>query len=146
MNVIVKNPSSKDDFEKYYSLRWRILRLPWQQPEGSEKDDLEGSSYHVMACDENNNIIGVGRLHFVSELESQIRYMAVEKNYERKSFGSLILKELESYSLKNKRKRIILNAREKAVGFYKKHGYTVDKKTHVLYGSIQHYEMSKRFL
>ena len=38
---------------------------------------------------------------------------------------------------------ITLQAREKAVSFYERHGYELVKKTHLLFGSIQHYQMKK---
>lgn len=45
---VVKQPKTKEDFEKYYDLRYRILRKPWNQPRGSEKDELEKESFHIM--------------------------------------------------------------------------------------------------
>ena len=35
----VLEPKTKEDFKKYYDLRWRILRKPWNQPRGSEKEN-----------------------------------------------------------------------------------------------------------
>jgi len=29
------------DFERYYDLRWRALRIPWHQPGRTEKDGWE---------------------------------------------------------------------------------------------------------
>ena len=71
----IRSPGSQNDYEAYYELRWRILRKPWNQPKGSERDDLEEQSYHVMATNEHEHVIGCGRLHFISENHAQIRYM-----------------------------------------------------------------------
>ena len=49
MNIIIKQPKTDRDFQDYYDLRWRILRLAHDQPRGSEKDDLEELSIHLMA-------------------------------------------------------------------------------------------------
>jgi len=38
--LIILRPLSKEDFELMYNLRWKILRKPWHQPKGSEKDDI----------------------------------------------------------------------------------------------------------
>ena len=92
---IIKQPETEKEFEAYYDLRWSILREPWQQPKGSEKDDLENESFHVMACDEKNKVVGVGRLHFNNKIEAQIRYMAVAAEYTKKGTGKLILETLE---------------------------------------------------
>jgi len=34
-------PETAVDRERYFDLRWRVLREPWQQPRGSERDDRE---------------------------------------------------------------------------------------------------------
>ena len=49
-------PKTKRDFEKYYFTRWKILRKPFGMPYGSEKDNLENNSFHIMAMN-NHNVI-----------------------------------------------------------------------------------------
>ena len=46
-NINIKEPVTEEEFEQYYILRWRILRQPWNQPRGSEKDDKENKSIHI---------------------------------------------------------------------------------------------------
>ena len=96
-----------------------------------------------MATNNKGKIIGVGRLHFVNAKESQIRYMAVDKNFRKKGVGNAIVQNLEMYSLNNDRNNIILNARENAVIFYKNLGYEVVKESYLLFDKIQHFEMKK---
>lgn len=139
----VRKPRTKKEYEKYYDLRWRILRNPWGQPRGSEKDELEGQSIHLMAC-EKGKLLGVGRVHFNSSKEAQIRYMAVEEGLRGKGTGTMILKELEKNAEKKGASHVTLNAREFAVGFYKKHGYRIVGKAHTLFGVIPHYKMRKK--
>jgi len=129
-------------FEEYYELRWRVLRKPWNQPRGSEKDELEDRAIHIMACD-GNKIVGVARLHFNSKEEAQIRYMAVDESYRRRGIGSMMLRRLEEIAREKGASHIVLNARENAVGFYEKNGYKIVKKSYVLFGEIQHYKMMK---
>ena len=143
MPITIKQPKTEKEFEAYYDLRWRVLREPWQQPEGSEKDELENESFHVMAADENNKVVGVGRLHFNTETEAQIRYMAVAPEYEKQGVGTLILEALEKHAKENSCKTIVLHARENAVGFYQKKDYELLEKSHLLFDSIQHYKMFK---
>ena len=143
MPITIKQPETEKEFEAYYDLRWRVLRKPWQQPKGSEKDELEDESFHIMACDENNNVVSVGRLHFNNEAEAQIRYMAVVPEHENKGIGSLTLKALEEYASQKHYKTIVLDSRENAVGFYQKKGYELLEKSHLLFDSIQHYRMGK---
>lgn len=141
MNIC--EPQTKEEFEKYYDLRWRMLRKPWGKPRGSEKDEREDQSIHLMACKNNKNPVGVGRAHFNSPEEAQIRYMAVATAFQREHIGTRILQELEKQVQENGAKYIVLNARENAVGFYKKHGYHIVEKAHTLFGSIPHYKMKK---
>ncbi|MBI2629966.1 GNAT family N-acetyltransferase [Candidatus Pacearchaeota archaeon] len=137
-------PKTDKDFERYYDLRWRILRAPWNQPKGSEKDDLENKSIHLMAID-NNEIWGVGRLHFNSSEEAQIRYMAVEENQQGKGIGSSILLKLEERAKEKGAKYTVLNSRDSAVKFYEKYGYRVIGEAPTLFGVIKHFKMRKEF-
>ena len=139
----ITEPKTKEDFAKYYDLRWRILRKPWGQPEGSEKDDLEDESIHLMAC-QSGVVCGVARAHFNSPGEAQIRYMAVDEPYRGKGIGSKLLAELEKRIKQKGGRQITLNARDIAVGFYEEHGYEIVAKGHTLYDSIEHFKMSKR--
>ena len=145
MSVTLTSPKSEKDLEKYFDLRWRILRKPWNQPKGSEKDDMEEQSYHVMAVDDQHNIIGCGRLHFISDSHAQIRYMAVSPEYGKQGIGKKLLEQLEAYAIQNGAKDITLHARENAVGFYLKAGYSLIEKSHLLFDCIQHFKMNRHF-
>ncbi|MBW1933663.1 MAG: GNAT family N-acetyltransferase [Deltaproteobacteria bacterium] len=135
-------PRSDDDFKKYYELRWKILREPWNQPRGSERDEMDDIAMHIMVCI-GDEVIGVSRLHFNSDEEAQIRYMAVDERYRRKGIGTMMLKELEGRAREKGARYVVLNARENAVDFYRKNGYTVVEKTYTLFNSINHFKMRK---
>lgn len=142
--MIIKSPQTRQEFFDYYDLRWRILRAPWNQPKGSEQDELEGQAIHVIAVEEGK-IVGCGRAHFNSDGEAQIRYMAVENHWQGKGIGKLILDELEKKVIEKGAKKIILHARESVVKFYEKNGYQIVKPSHTLFGTIPHYLMEKKF-
>ena len=38
----LRPPETAEEFDAYYNLRWMVLRAPWNQPTGSEKDEYEG--------------------------------------------------------------------------------------------------------
>lgn len=141
--MIIKSPQTRQEFFDYYDLRWRILRAPWNQPKGSEQDELEGQAIHIIAV-ENDKIVGCGRAHFNSDSEAQIRYMAVENEWQGKGVGKVILDELEKKVIAKGAKKIILHAREDVIKFYEKNGYTIVKPSHTLFGVIRHYLMEKR--
>ena len=143
MSIKIKQPKTEDDFKPYYQLRWQLLRAPWNQPEGSEVDDIEDQCFHLMAVDDNNEVIAVARLQFNSDDEAQIRYMAVAGAYERQGIGRELINSMETYAGESARRKIVLDAREPAVGFYQKLGYTVVEKSYLLFDEIQHYRMMK---
>jgi len=139
----LKQPETEDEFKQYFRLRWQLLRSPWNEPEGSEKDEIENRCFHVMVYDDQDQCIGVGRLQFNSDTEAQIRYMAVTKEHERKGIGKQIVAGLENKAREKLIGSIILDAREPAVGFYEKLGYLKKDKTYLLFNSIQHFRMIK---
>src|SRR5690242_9130916 len=93
------SPRSPGDWEKYYDLRWRVLRAPWNQPRGSEKDELEEQSEHLMILGPGAEALAIGRLHFNSAGEAQVRFMAVTPEARGRGFGGVILAELEQRAL-----------------------------------------------
>ena len=141
--MTITQPKTLEEFERYYDLRWRILRAPWNQPKGSEKDDKEATAIHVMVCEIKRIPVGIGRIHFNADYEAQIRYMAIEENHRGRGIGALILTELERRAIDKGAKFIMLNSRETAVKFYEKHGYKILRQAHTLFGSIPHFEMRK---
>ena len=137
-------PTTPQDFETYYEIRWRILRQPWHQPRGSERDAFEKQSRHVMVHDANHRPIAVGRVHFPKLYEAQIRYMAVELGDRHRGAGRLTLDSLEQYAREQGARIIFLNARIAVIDFYKKMGYQVTGKAHTLFGAVRHVRMQKR--
>ena len=142
MNFNLKSPSSYREWREYFLFRYKILRKPIGLHRSTIRDKIEKISYHVMATNNKGKIIGVGRLHFVNIKESQIRYMAVDKNFRKKGVGNAIVHKLEIHSLNNYRNKIILNARENAVIFYSKLGYANLGKIDVGI-DIKHFQMKK---
>ena len=140
------NPKTKTQIEEYYKLRWLTLRKDWNQEIGSEKDIYDKDSIHRMVIDKNGLVLAVGRLHYNSIIESQIRFMGVHPSYRRINLGTIILQELEKISKETNHYKIILQARESAVKFYSSNGYVLEKKTHLLFDNIQHFLMSKRMV
>ena len=137
----IRSPETNKEWNDYYFLRWKILRSDFSEDVDSAKDDLENKSYHISVILSNEKIVGVGRLHDVDDRISQIRYMAVNEDYRGHDLGKKILSKLMQYAKDNDKKYIILHARENAVKFYKNNGFELIKKTHLLFGEIQHYLM-----
>jgi ribosomal protein S18 acetylase RimI-like enzyme len=96
----------------------------------------------MILCDDDR-VVACGRLQFNNEVEGQIRYMAVDGDFQGNGLGSLILEQLEVIAKENARKYIVLQARENALSFYKNNGYHEIEKSFLLYDNIQHYLMRK---
>ena len=142
--MLIRSPATESEFETYYALRWRILRAPWNQPPGSEKDEFDGEAIHLAAWDDAGRLVGVGRLHRVVGNCGQIRYMAVDPEQRSHGVGRAILRQLERHATESGIQEIKLNSRQDAVPFYEKNGYQVLRSTHTLFGAIPHFEMWKR--
>ncbi len=140
--IQIISPETKAEFQQYYNLRWRILRKPWGQPEGSERDKDDDHCYHIMAI-KNDIIVGVARLEFPEKNSAQLRYMAVDDLYQGRGIGLCILQHMEENARQKGVHNLFLNARENALGFYEKRGYKKKEKTYILFDCIQHFKMTK---
>jgi N-acetylglutamate synthase-like GNAT family acetyltransferase len=142
MEIQVREPKPGAEMERYYDLRWRVLREPWTCARESGTDEHEREAIHLTAW-MGGRLVGAGRLHLNSSAEAQIRYMAVEPDCAGSGIGSRILRELEERAHNLGAVRVVLNARDTALGFYRKHGYRLVDKSGVLFGSIVHWRMEK---
>lgn len=140
--IEIVSPQSPEDFLHYYRVRWETLRAPWNQPPGSEKDDKENESIHLMAT-EHHEVFGVCRLQYNSAQEAQVRFMGVTENARGKGVGKKLMQEAERIAKSNGCDRLILQAREIAVPFYRSCGYEVVEKSFLMWGEIQHFLMAK---
>lgn len=142
MDVDIHEPRNDTEFELYYDLRWRVLREPWTHARESSKDEHERDAVHLGAwCD--GRLVGVGRLHFNSPAEAQVRYMAVEPEFAGRGIGGRVLEELEARAATAGAKRVVLNARENALSFYRKHHYAIVGRSETLFDAIVHWCMQK---
>lgn len=138
----LRPPATEQEWHDYYQLRWRILREPWQQPLGSERDALEDAAYHLMLVDEHGSIAAAGRLHKIDATTAQVRYMAVATEHQGKGAGSRILAGLEAQAAAWGCSSVQLNARDTALVFYQRSGYFDIAAAPEQFG-IRHYVMRK---
>ena len=138
-------PQHPIHWEQLMKLRFKVLREPWNQPEGSERSDDDNESKHSAILDDTNTIIATARINRISEKQAQIRFMAIEPSWQGKGLGQAILRFTEGLGRRNYRgiEQYVLHAREHAVTFYEKNGYQVVEPSYLLFGSIQHYLMIK---
>lgn len=140
--IIFKTPTNQKEFKEYDLFRWKILRKPIGKNISSLKDKFEKSAFHLIGIKEEE-IVACGRLHFNNKDEAQVRYMAVAQNLQGIGIGKEVLRLLEKNAKKNNAKKIILNARDHAIDFYKVSGYTIVKKYYGSDTDIPHTTMEK---
>ena len=66
-----------------------------------------------------------GRLHLTPLGEAQLRYMAVDEHARGCGYAARILEALEAEARGRGAPKIMLNARDNAVEFYRKRGYGI---------------------
>ena len=141
-NILFKTPSNSEEFKNYDLFRWEILRKPIGKSIESLKDEYEDSSYHLIGVIDNK-IIACGRLHFNNAYKAQIRYMAIDEHYQRKGIGVKVIELLEAEAKKKQINKIVLNARNHVIEFYKKSGYKAVRKYEGSDTGIPHTTMEK---
>ena len=139
----IRSPQTEQEWKDYYALRYEVLRKPWNQVLGSERDNLEEISQHFAAFNEGK-LWGVGRLDRVDEGTFQIRFMATHKDVRGMGVGRLLMVKMEQEAWDLGASKIVLHAREIALPFYEKLGYELIKPSHLLFGEIQHHFMQKK--
>lgn len=136
-------PRTDEEFEQYFALRWRLLRAPWNAPPGSERDDREEEANHLVICDDEGRVLSAGRVHLNSAEEAQIRFMATEPTHGRQGLGSRIVAELENIARREGATSVVLNARNGAITFYERLGYSVVDRGPTMFDAVRHVKMMK---
>lgn len=138
----IKTPQTDSEWKAYYALRFNVLREPWNQPPGSEVLADEDQAIHAIAV-EDEEVLGVARMHESSPKQGQVRCVAIATAAQGKGIGKAIMAYLEDQAKTKGWTEIVLEARENAVPFYERIGYTIIAESYLLFGEIQHYRMSK---
>jgi N-acetylglutamate synthase-like GNAT family acetyltransferase len=140
----VKIASTNQQLNSILKLRYEVLRKPWSQTIDSATDQLEEKSINAFIQNNKGVFIACGRLQENENKIGQIRFMAVDQNYQGKGLGKLIITSLEEKAKDLQLNKIQLQARENAVSFYKNNGYVMIEKTFLLWDQIQHFLMEKQ--
>lgn len=113
-----------------------------------EGDDLPSTQHFGLY--EKNHLVGVISVFekknalFSDENQAQIRGMAVLETNQKKGFGRLLVEYCENILQMEHKSLIWFNARENAVGFYKKLGYKTIGNIFEIEGVGPHYVMYKK--
>ncbi len=139
----IRPPETAHEWEAYYDLRFRILRAPWNQPRGSERNEDDKTEQHF-AVWIDGKAVAVARMDRTDKNGTvQVRFVAVDNSYQGKGFGKILMQAVERAAKGQGNGKLILHARENALPFYKVLGYSIVEKSYLLFDEIQHYLMEK---
>jgi len=139
----IRTPETESEWNDYYDLRYRILRQPLGKERGSERNDGDADGIHF-ALFENGKIEAIARLDKVNDTTCQVRFVAVEQQLQGKGFGKRIMEAVEKRGQQDGFEWLILHARDYALPFYEKLGYTLIGPSYKLFDVLQHFQMEKR--
>jgi predicted GNAT family N-acyltransferase len=123
MEIIIRTPSTENEWEAYYDLRYRILREPLHQPLGSERNEGDLTGTHF-AFYENDVLKAIARLDQHDNTTFQVRFVAVEATSQGSGYGRKIMEATELKAKELQGDKMILHARDYAVDFYLKQNYS----------------------
>ncbi|WP_028109321.1 bifunctional GNAT family N-acetyltransferase/hotdog fold thioesterase [Ferrimonas futtsuensis] len=140
MKLLAPTP---DQLSQAFELRYRLLRAPWGQPRGSERDELEAEAIHRVLVDDLGRVVATGRLHRLTPLRGQIRYLAVEPELQGQGLGARLLTALEQAADETGMEALELQSREDQTGFYLAREYRDLGPGQTLFGTIGHRRMAR---
>jgi GNAT superfamily N-acetyltransferase len=131
-----------------YSVRQDVLRKgkPLETCYFNGDDDATTAHFGLF---QDEIIIGVVSVYqvnnpsFMENHQFQIRGMAVLEAFQSKGYGEQLLKVAEKYCWDQKATLIWCNARENAVSFYNKLGYTIYGESFIITDVGTHFVMHK---
>ena len=129
------------EYLKMVNLRDVVLRRPlgltFDHDELiAEKDDI------LIACMDDNEILGCCILEEVDNLTIRLRQMAVPDNLHNRGIGSSIINFAENMARDKGYKLMTMHARDSAIGFYEKFGFQI-KGSQFKEVNLPHHVMEK---
>jgi predicted GNAT family N-acyltransferase len=131
-----------DGYREILAMRDRLLRMPlgltWSQA------DLEGESeqFHFGLYDQGGTPVACVVIKVLDEKTAKIRQMCVEEAHQASGAGRQLVQSVEETLREKGIRKIEMDARKAAIGFYQKLGYQTegDEFTQV---TIPHFRMTK---
>ena len=129
------------EYDQMVQLRHQILRQPLGLNFSKEELEREKDNILIGAFDEDQ-MLGCCMLTPVDNETLQVRQMAVNNNLQGKGIGASIMAFAENLSRDKGFKKLVMHARDTAIGFYEKFGFKVNghQFTEV---NLPHHQMEK---
>ncbi|MEO6668100.1 MAG: GNAT family N-acetyltransferase [Ferruginibacter sp.] len=112
------------EYKQMVKLRYNILRQPLGL--GFTSDELEKEKNDILiAAFDDDDMLGCCMLVPVDNNTLRVRQMAVNNNLQGKGIGASIMAFAENLARDKGYSKLIMHARDSAIGFYEKFGYKV---------------------
>lgn len=113
------------EFDEALTLRAEILRRPLGLSFSEEEISQEFDSYHIGSYDsKDHSLLATLTLLPIDKNVLKMRQVAVAQSVQSKGIGSKLVRASEKLARKLAFKQIVLHARDSAVHFYTKLGYS----------------------
>lgn len=132
------------EYKEMIALRHKILREPLglnftEKDFERDRNDILLGVYFP----NSKQMVGCCILSPLNDHTVQLRQMAIDSHQQGKGTGSEMLQQAEKVASERNFGYVYMHAREVAVAFYKKHGYTIESDKFIEVG-IPHFEMLKQ--
>ena len=143
LNSIYLVPFASPAFDDLFALRERILRKPLNLVFDIIDIEEEYNQIHFASYDKQCQLMGCLVFHVLDDSVLKMRQVAIDTPFQGKGVGTQLVAESENWALTNGYTKIVLNARDVALPFYKKLKYKKVGRPFTEVG-IKHYKMEKK--
>lgn len=130
-----------DLYRETVRLREEVLRRPLGLPWEASAFQAEEMSFHL-GCFLGDTLVACMILRPLDEQTLKMRQVAVAPAHQSQGIGSALLQFAEKFALDHGYRKIVANARETAIAFYRRHRYKVVGEMFLEVG-IPHFFISK---
>lgn len=133
-----------EDYQKMVDLRLEILRKPLGL--SFTKTDLEKEKQDILiGAFEDDELLACCVLTKIGEDTCKLRQMAVRNKIQRTGLGAAMMNYAEQLAKDAGYKKMVMNARKTAKGFYEKLGYEI-KGDEFVEVTLPHFYMQKNII
>jgi ribosomal protein S18 acetylase RimI-like enzyme len=111
------------EYAQELDLRWRVLRKPLGFERDAVRFPFEAESLHLIAL-EASRVVGCVLFHPDGPGTGRLFQMAVEPDRQGTGLGTRLVRVLEEELARRGYREVTLHARDTAVGFYARLGYS----------------------
>jgi N-acetylglutamate synthase-like GNAT family acetyltransferase len=120
--IVVEVEFGSARYQQTLELRDRVMRAPLGL--SIKNDDLSYEQQAtVLAVFDGDTILGTGILTVENPDTAKVRFLCVDPALQKSGVGRAIMRELEKRAVQLGIKRVYMDSRITAAGFYKKQGY-----------------------